>query len=207
MRSLKCCIKSCCVQDINAITAAVTETETTLTLIRWETEEGKLWHPPFPYPPLPNTHKPQIILLVWLAQSSALRLRQQWAGWAGQELLLWLPFLGSLSQPRKTVSLSCTLDRRRERERKSERRRDTKRENEVERGDKDRKKRRQKGRGYSSRRPAMHLNTHIIKICTHLCSSVPPLFFLPFPSVSRALVFTLIGKQLQCQQIMLGNIR
>lgn len=46
--------------------------------------------------------------------------------------MLWLPFLGSLSQPRKTVSLSCTLDRR-EGEREEER------GSEVERGDKDRK--------------------------------------------------------------------
>lgn len=54
--------------------------------------------------------------------------------------MLWLPFLDSLSQPRKTVSLSCTLDGRREIERERERR-DTKRASEVERGDKDRKKR------------------------------------------------------------------
>lgn len=76
----------------------------------------------FPTHRYPAHINPQMILLVWLAQSSALRLRQQWAGWAGQELLLWLPFLGSLSQPRKTVSLSCTLDRRRgKREKERER--------------------------------------------------------------------------------------
>ena len=139
-------------------------------------------------PTAAHTHT-HTILLAWLAQCHALGLRQQWAGWAGQELLLlWLPFLGSLSQPRKTVSLSCTLDRRREGERERERGRggrDTKRENEGEKGETkiERQRQGERRRGLQFTRASHASNTHIIQICSHLCSSIfffscpPPPFF------------------------------
>lgn len=82
---------------------------------QWSQSEGKSYTSVFPtHSELMHTLTSQMILLAWLPQCT-LGLRQQWTGWAGQELFLWLPFLGSLSQPRKTVSLSCTLDSRKER--------------------------------------------------------------------------------------------